>query len=372
MRLQLHKQKAMRLFAYFLLLLTVLRPAMKAEAQSAWQKEWETTLAAAEREGEVSIAGPPGDAFREALVGFTKQYPKIKVELLGGRGGEKVARILRERQAGVYGWDLYISGPTSALAAFKPVGALDPLKPALILPEVKNDKEWIGGFDAGWADLEKKIFYAFGGTLAGDNIYVNRDLVSANEIKSARDLLDPKWTGKIIIQDPRVEGKGLTDILVMSLAYGDELIGKLLRDQKPTVTHDRRQLVEWLVRGRYPVAIGLNEYVLVHFQKQGAGKNIAAVEDPKTIVYWASGSSGIGLFNRAPHPNAAKIYINWLLSRSGQIDWVKTQTNSRRVDVPPAEPNSAMKPGRSYRNVQAEDMIPQRRRIQQVASELLP
>lgn len=372
MRLQLHKQKSMWLFVCFLLLLAVLRPAMTAEAQSAWQKEWEATLAAAEREGEIGIAGPPGDSFREAITGFTKQYPKIKVELLGGRGGDKVARILRERQANVYGWDLYISGPTSALAAFKPVGALDPLKPALILPEVKNDKEWIGGFDAGWADLEKKIFYAFGGTLAGDNIYVNRDLVSANEIKSARDLLDPKWTGKIIIQDPRVEGKGLTDILVMSLAYGDELTGKLLRDQKLTVTHDRRQLVEWLVRGRYPIAIGLNEYVLVHFQKQGAGKNIAAVEDPKTIIYWASGSSGIGLFNRAPHPNAAKIYINWLLSRSGQIDWVKTQTNSRRVDVPPAEPNSAMKPGRSYRNVQAEDMIPQRRRIQRMASELLP
>ncbi|OGP50000.1 MAG: hypothetical protein A2X89_12560 [Deltaproteobacteria bacterium GWD2_55_8] len=93
--------------------------------------------------------------------------------------------------------------------------------------------------------------------------------------------------------------------------------------------------------------------------------------DPKTDVYWASGSSGIGLFNRAPHPNAAKIYINWLLSRHGQIEWVKTLTNSRRVDVPPSEPKSAMKPGRVYHNVQAEDMIPQRRRIQQLAEEQL-
>lgn len=372
MGIQHGKQKSIRLGCYFLSLIAVFLPAMKAAAQSGWQKEWQAALAAAEREGEVSIASPPGDSFREALMGFTKQYPKIKVELLGGSGGDKVARILRERQANVYGWDLYISGPTSALAAFKPAGALDPLRPALILPEVKNDKEWIGGFDSGWADTEKKLFYAFGGSLAGDNIYVNRDLVSTNEIKSARDLLDPKWTGKIVIQDPRVEGKGLTDILVMSLAYGDELIAKLLRDQKVTVTHDRRQLVEWLVRGRYAIAIGLNEYVLVSFQKKGAGKSITAVEDAKTIIYWASGSSGIGLFNRAPHPNAAKIYINWLLSRSGQLDWVKTQTNSRRVDVPPGEPSAAMKPGRTYHNVQAEDMTPQRRRIQELAKELLP
>jgi iron(III) transport system substrate-binding protein len=350
----------------------LLLPTENAAAQSDWQKEWNATLSAAEREGEIGIAGPPGDAFREALTGFTKQYPKIKVELLGGSGGEKVARILRERQANVYGWDLYISGPTSALAAFKPVGAFDPLRPALILPEVKNDKEWLGGFNSGWADTEQKLFYVFGGTLAGDNIYLNRDLVSSNEIRTARDLLDPKWAGKIIIQDPRVEGKGLTDILVMSLAYGDELVRKLLREQKITVTHDRRQLVEWLVRGRYPIAIGLNEYVLVHFQKKGVGKNIVAVEDPKTATYFASGSSGIGLFNRAPHPNAAKIYINWLLSRSGQLDWVKTQTNSRRVDVPPSEPSAAMKQGQSYHNVQAEDMISQRRRIQALAKELLP
>lgn len=351
----------------------ILAPAVEAQAQSDWPKEWEATVAAAEKEGEVSLAGPPGDSFREALVaGFSKLYPKIKVELLGGSGGDKVARILRERQAGVYGWDLYISGPTSGLSAFKPVGALDPLKPGLILPEVKNDNEWIGGFDSGWADNEKKFFYVFGGTLAGDNIYLNRDLVAVNDIRSAPDLLNPKWTGKIVIQDPRVEGKGLTDMLVISLAYGEDIARKLLRDQKPVITHDRRQLVEWLVRGRYPIAMGLNEYVLVNFQKKGVGKNISAVEDAKTGIYWASGSSGIALFNRAPHPNAAKVYMNWLLSRSGQLDWVKTVTNSRRVDVPPAEPSSAMKPGHTYHNVQAEDMTVQRRRIQQLAKELLP
>lgn len=344
----------------------------EVRAQSGWQKEWEATLAAAGREGEVAIAGPPGDAFRKAIVdGFTKAYPKIKVELLGGSGGNKVARIVRERQAGVFTWDLYISGPTSALAGFKPIGAFEPLKPALILPEVREDKNWIGAFDSGWADTEKKLFYVFGGTLAGDNIYLNRDLVSADQIRSARDLLEPRWRGKIVIQDPRVEGKGLTDILVMSLAYGEDFVRKLLGEQKLAVTHDRRQLVEWMVRGRYPIAIGLNEYVLVLFQGKGVGQNINPVVDPKTEVYWASGSSGIGLFNRAPHPNAAKIYINWLLSRNGQIEWVKTLTNSRRVDVPPSEPKSAMKPGRVYHNAQAEDMIPQRRRIQQLAEEQL-
>ncbi|HEX9147127.1 MAG TPA: hypothetical protein VGA09_22860, partial [Candidatus Binatia bacterium] len=63
-----------------ILLLVIFAPTVNAVAQSSWQKEWEATLAAAEKEAEVSIAGPPGDAFREAIVtGFGKPYPKIKV-----------------------------------------------------------------------------------------------------------------------------------------------------------------------------------------------------------------------------------------------------------------------------------------------------
>ncbi len=241
----------------------------------------------------------------------------------------------------------------------------------LVLPEVKDDKNWIGGLDAGWADNDKRIYYTFGGSLAGDNIHVNWDVVPQGAIKNALELLDPKWTGKIAMQDPRVEGKGLNDALVLSLAYGEEFVRRLLRDQKVVITADRRQLVEWIVRGRYPIAIGLNEYFLTTFQEKGVGKNVVTFIDPKTQIYWSSGSSGVGLFNRAPHPNAAKVYVNWLLSKAGQLEWVKTQTNSRRVDVPPAEPASALKPGQSYRNTQAEDMIPARHKIEAMAKEIL-
>ena len=346
--------------------------AAAAELNPGAPREWADIVRAAEMEKQVDIAGPPGDAFRAAMTdGFKKAYPKISVELLGGTGRDKVARILRERQAGVYEWDLYISGPTSALAAFKPVGAFDPFKALFILPEVKNDGNWIGGLDAGWADVEKRLYYTFAGSLAGDNIHVNWDVIPAGQIKSAQDLLDAKWAGRIVMQDPRVEGKGLNDALVLSLVYGENFIRKLFREQKIVFTGDRRQLVEWVVRGRHPIAMGLNEYFLTIFQERGVGKNVSAVVDPKTSAYWSSGSSGIGVLNRAPHANAARVYVNWLLSRSGQVDWIKTQTNSRRVDVPPFDPNGAMKAGQSYRNTQAEEMIPHRQRIEQLAKEAI-
>jgi ABC-type Fe3+ transport system substrate-binding protein len=368
------KRRLLGSFLVFLLGVLLLRlPVLAGAAEStAVPKEWAEIVRAAEVEKQVNLAGPPGDAFRAAMVdGFQKAYPKIKVELLGGTGRDKVARIVRERQAGLYEWDLYISGPTSALAAFKPVAAFDPFKPMFILPEVRDDRNWIGGLDEGWADVEKKLYYTFAGSLAGDNVHINWDVIPAGQIKSPQDLLDPKWAGKIVMQDPRVEGKGLNDALVLSLAYGENFVRKLFREQKIVFTGDRRQLVEWVVRGRHPIALGLNEYFLTIFQEKGVGKNVSSLADPKTAIYWSSGSSGIGFFNRAPHPNAAKVYVNWLLSRAGQADWIKTQTNSRRVDVPPFDAAGAMKPGQTYRNTQAEDMIPQRQRIEQLAKEAI-
>ena len=350
------------------ILLAVFFPGIARAADAP--KNWADIVKAAEAEKQVNIAGPPGDAFRAAISdAFKKAYPKINVELLGGSGRDKVARILRERQAGVYNWDLYISGPTSALAAFKPIGGFDVFRGMFVLPEVKDDKNWIGGLEAGWADVEKKLYYTFAGSLAGDNVHVNWDIVPQGAIKSAQDLLDPKWAGKIVMQDPRVEGKGLNDALVLSLAYGEDFIRKLLREQKIIITGDRRQLVEWVVRGRYPIALGLNNYFLTTFQEKGVGKNVIAATDPRTAIYWSSGSSGIGLFNRAPHPSAAIVYVNWLLSKSGQVEWNKTQTNSRRVDVPPFDPATALKPGSNYRNTQAEDMIPARQKIERIAAE---
>ncbi|HTM09812.1 MAG TPA: extracellular solute-binding protein [Verrucomicrobiae bacterium] len=353
-----------------ILLAVVFAPAVIRAAEAP--KEWAELVKAAEGEKQVNIAGPPGDTFRAALTdAFKKVYPRISVELLGGSGRDKVARILRERQAGLYNWDLYISGPTSALAAFKPVGGFDPFRPMMVLAEVREDKSWIGGIDAGWADVEKKFYYTFGGTLAGDNVTVNWDIVPRGSLKSDEDILDPKWKGKIAMQDPRVEGKGLTDALVLSLAYGENFIRRLFRDQGVVFTGDRRQLVEWIVRGRYPIAIGLNEYFLATFQEKGVGKNVSAFIDPKTAIYWAPGSSGIGVLNRAPHPSAAKVYVNWLLSKAGQTDWIKTETNSRRADVPPFDPATALKPGQTYHNTQNEEMIPTRQKIERIAKEMI-
>lgn len=343
-----------------------------AQAQTGWQAEWERVLAAAKKEGRLSIAGAPGDTYRKALTaGFEKSYPEIRLEYAGMSGRDSVPKIVRERQAGIYQWDIYIGGPTSALAGLKPLGAFDPLRPALIRPEVFDDGKWLGGFQEGFVDLEGKLYYAFDGTVT-QPVHVNRSVIPRGEIKSAKELLDAKWAGKIVWEDPRHEGAGLNAGLDFSLVYGEDFLRRLLREQKIAYTRDRRQMAEWAVRGRYPVAVALPTDLVIIFQEKGAGQALEPLEQA-LVNSLIPGFGGLALMNRAPNPNAAKVYLNWLLSSDGQRDWAQTvQRNSRRLDVPPGDSARSAKAGRKYLNTQAEAMSSQRDRIMQIARELIP
>jgi len=348
--------------------------AIGVGAQAPWQKEWERVVAAAEKEGQLSIAGPPGDTYRNALIdAFQKKYPKIKVEYNGASGRDQVPRVLRERQSGIFYWDLYIGGPTSPLGALKPEGAFDPLKPELILPEVLDDSKWYGGFAGGFMDVEEKLYYGFDGTVS-DVVYVNTDLVSPTELKSFKDLANPKWSGKIVWEDPRQEGSGLNSALLFSLSYGEEFLKKLLRDQKIVFTRDRRQLTEWVIRGRYPIAVSLPSDQLKIFVEKGVGKNVKVIDDPAMVNAIIPGFGAFGVLNRRPHPNATKVYVNWLLSKEGQTSWA-TQSggrNSRRLDVPLGDPEFAIKPNQRYVQTQTEKMIAQRQAIIKLSKETIP
>jgi iron(III) transport system substrate-binding protein len=345
----------------------------QAHAQ-AKPKDWEALVAAAEKEGQLAIAGPPGETYRAALVDwFQKKFPKIKVEYNGASGRDQVPRVTRERQSGVFNWDIYIGGPTSPLGALKPIGAFDPLPPELVLPEATDNAKWHDGFKSGFMDVEEKLYYAFDGTTS-DVLYVNTDIVQPAEIKAYKDLASPKWAGKIVWEDPRQEGSGLNSALLFQLTYGEAFIRKLLSEQKIVFTRDRRQLTEWIVRGRYPIAVSLPSDQLKIFLEKGLGKNVKQVEDPHFIQSINPGFGAFGILNRRPHPSAAKLYANLLLSKEGQTSWA-TQSggrNSRRSDVPIGDPEAAIKPGLKYIQSQTEKMVAARQAMAKIAKETIP
>lgn len=326
---------------------------------------WDAVVAKAKQEGVVVVHGAPGRRYARVLKGaFEKKYPGIRAEFAGARNRTAIPRLLRERQAGVFNQDVWTSG-SSAIAHLKPAGALQPIRPFL-RKETMADKNWIGGFEAGFTDYEKTYFYSFDGTVQNP-IYVNWDIVKKSELKSVTDLAKPEFAGKIVWDDPRIGGSGNGASLTIHENFGRDFLRRLYR-QKSVFTTNRRQGAEWIVRGRYPVAIGLDASQLEIFVKEGLGKNIEPLPDSFYKVQQISpGFGSVGIVDKAPHPYATAVYVNWLLSKEGQEHWVRVPRNSRRTDVKPLDPSLSPKPNITYFNGHHEHYRALRSELQKIA-----
>jgi len=86
----------------------------------------------------------------------------------------------------------------------------------------------------------------------------------------------------------------------------------------------------------------------------------------------SGGTGTVALFNRAPHPNAAKVLVNWLLTQEGQVAVSKqTGYNSRRTDVPPVSPSTVVEPGKTYPQVESEENYHFFLRAMEISKELI-
>ncbi|HLB28758.1 MAG TPA: extracellular solute-binding protein [Dehalococcoidia bacterium] len=303
-------------------------------ARAPWEQEWERTLAAAKQEGNVtvitSVRGGPG---QKALTEpFQKKYG-ITVEYFGAGGGEAATRIKTERAAGQYLWDIYVGGHQTMVGDLKPVGVFDPIEPALILPEVKEPKNWLAG---GLSFVDKDHMALLMISYSGTPGWINTSMVKPDEIKSFKDLLDPKWKGKIVATDPRVAGPGQA---TFSFFYAHKDLGpdfiRALARQEIVFLRDYAQPPGMLAQGKYPICLACSDTDSKPLKEQGLPIQPFDPQKVREGGYLSGGNGVLGLFNKAPHPNAARVYINWLLSKEGQTELAKSQGYaSRRVDIP--------------------------------------
>jgi iron(III) transport system substrate-binding protein len=330
--------------------------------------EWEEALAAARREGKVVVNTFTGEACRRILRHFSQAYPDIKLEHTNLEPVDFVPRITQERNANLYTWDVVLFPTSTAFQVLKPAGVWNPVRPAIILPELKDDKVWRDGFEAGFLDKDRELCYGY--TLVrGGGVYINTDQVKDEEVKSFTDLLNPKWKGKIAVSDPRTIGSTFWPLTVARLKHGDGIMKPFLIDQEPVLSRDRNQLTEFVIRGRYPIGVGLNDQAVKDFQRQGVGKNIRRIflDD---LQYQSSGA--IWLVNKAPHPNAAKVFINWFLSKDAQTVAAKElETNSRRLDVEPGDANLLVPMGVKLLQIDAEEILPEVVKTQDISKQLI-
>ena len=366
------KAKNLKFAAAVLILLIAVAMAPAAELPK-WKGEWTRVIEAAKQEGQLSLYGGQEITHPDIIAGFNKEFPFIRVTSASGRAADMMTRIVAERRADRYLADVTASGPNGPRMLYLNK-ILDPIAPTFILPEVSDLSRWYGGRHW-YADPENKYIFMFEGTIVSTGLSFNNKLVSMDEIKSYWDLLQPKWRGKLLGQDPR--GAALsTPVLILyhRAGLGAEFLRRLYTETDITLFRDRRQGTNWLATGKFSVC-----HLCRDIDK--AAKQGLPVEDisPDKLKEGGSigggGSSVLALINRAPHPNAAKLFINWYLSRQGQALWQQVMnvkeveaSDSMRIDLAKDDvlPDGKRAPGREYQVIGFLDPEPVQKLLQEI------
>jgi len=304
-------------------------------AQSDWKKQWEATVDAAKKEGEVTIYGPHNPVYQQIWAIFQKSYPEIKFSFVPGKGSDHAQRIVAERRAGKFLADLLMGG-SSTYASFAP-GTLAALKPLLILPEVGDLSAWFDG-KFYFADPQNNAALIISGEIGTRRGSYNTKFVDPKEIQSWWDLLQARWKGKLGSFDPRVAGGGGETFMFFyyTPSLGPKFITRILTETDIVLTRDLQQGTDWLAQGKILFYIGSGQPVM-KAKKQGLSVDLMphALKEGDIM---GGGSCCMAVMNKAPHASATKLFVNWILSKEGQSAWQKyTEVNSLRIDIPKSD-----------------------------------
>lgn len=313
--------------------------APAAAAQGQREAEWAKTLAAARKEGRLAVFLYQRGNIEAAVKAFEKKYPEIPVTTASVAAAETGPRIMAERRAGKFLWDACICGPTTPYAVLYRAKALDPIKAALLLPEVLDESKWWSGRHH-YMDPDGQYIFVFLGSVEMPNLYYNKNLIDPRDFRSYWDLVNGKWRGKILALDPRQPGRQRVGarFLYHIPELGAGFLTRLFTEMDVTLSRDGRQAMDWLAVGKFPLCLFCGDI-------ESARAQALPVEEFNTYKWKESpaiysGSNGtVALMGNAPHPNAARLFVNWLLSREGQASFQKIMNTpdlvmeSMRVDI---------------------------------------
>jgi ABC-type Fe3+ transport system substrate-binding protein len=323
-------------------------PTAPTQGTPAATSSWDTLLAAARAEGKVVVSGPPDPGANTKLPAAFKQFSGIDMEYLAGNSSQLASRIQSERAAGQYSIDVSLAGADTVYGTFLANGWLEPLKPALMLPEVVDGRLYRTG-EPWFRDPEKRMVMQLFNSATSSLLTLNTQLVSPDEFKDSSSLLDPRWQGKICAYDPGVNGAGIAIGSAIYVTKGKDYAAQLFKGQNVALSRDYQQVADWVAHGSYPIGIGVTHQYLVEYYKAGLPLKEMNVSDiPQTL---AGGFGLVNLWTNAPHPNAAKVFVNWIASKDGVTVYAQLENGVPvRSDVDPTwvSPEQVPQPGVKY------------------------
>ena len=309
----------------------------RAGEVKAWQQEWEKSVQAAKKEGQVTVYVHSTYAPAVESGAFQKAFPEIKLVPVSGVELQLERRFMAERRAGKNLADVFMVGVLRSYDFYQ-AKLLEPIKTALVLPEVVDESKWWQKTHH-YADPEKRYLFRYVGSAQLGQVYYNTRLVNPKEFNSFWDFLNPKWRGKIEARDIRAPGTGGSAIRLFyyNPEVGPEFVKRLFSETDIAIFRDRRQGLDWLATGKFAICFWCEG---VEKGKQ-QGLPVESFGLMKEGAALSAGQGFLTLVNQAPHPNAARVFVNWFLSREGQLNFQKALAqaeeggpDSLRTDIP--------------------------------------
>ena len=323
-----------------MLILLAARMGAAADVRSPASQEWDTIVKKAEEEGQVTVYATDSIGNAQMIwAAFQKRYPKIK--LIGttmGRGSDLFPKLYGERRAGKFLADVFLGAPSAVYLNLYRAKIIEPIPPMLVHPGVIDVSKWWMGRHH-YIDAEGQYIFMYESAVYGPPLYFNTNLVNEKEIKSAWELVQPRWKGKYqALQIGPTQGSTALTYVYHHPQLGPKFVERIYRDMEPTLFRDIRQGTDWLSQGKFALCFLCRRIDRAAMQGLPVAElNPYQIEERPGI---GSGSGALVLMNQHPHPNGAKVFINWYLSLEGQIAFRQANTDELRVtslreDLPP-------------------------------------
>ena len=339
------------LFSIVLALCCANPEPIRAATVEASRQEWNRTIKGAEKEGQLVLYANEG--IEGSVEDFQKRFPRVKVVLVSGRSGQLVTRLMAERRAGKFIADVAKLGTGSASSLYRAQPfPLQPVEGQLFLSEVTDKSKWWQGRHQ-YADPEGKYILSPCVSVHIDLASYNTELVNPAELSSYWDLLNPKWKGRIGSMDPRAAGgREGGRLLYYHPELGSRFLRRLLAETDLILSKDPRQGVDWLANGKLAFLLLTSPREVLRAKEQKLPVDVLDPRRLKEAPVVETAASSFMLMDKPANPNAARLFLNWLMSRDGQISFQKGQgsCDSARLDIPKDDvpPLSRRKEGVQY------------------------
>jgi len=320
-------------------------PPDDSGAGVAFEQQWEELIAAAQDEGALVTIGGPNVAEGEGAVfqHFADEFG-LDLEMVVGSADEVVSRVLAERQQGIYSVDIAVPGG-STMARLLEAGVFAPLPDLLIHPEALDRSSGWHTDHIPWNPDDPDQMYGTSYSMRADANFVpmfyNTDNITEDDIASLDswyDLLDPKYQGRIVIGDVGHGTAGNDRILGWLGLGGADFFERLMAEMDVEVlpSGSSREMADGLARGDWDFGLFIDsDEPFISAEEDGLP--VALFVNTFSEGSPTSPGGNLGVFDQAPHPAAAQLVVNWLLSVEGQTAYNEYNTNAGNValmDVP--------------------------------------